>query len=229
MGRQVGDAARPAVRIEGLDRVDSLVLRSAGTEAVRDFGTRFTTAEFLASVTAGLSITEAEAIESLEVLDNFRVIKIHRTLGGGLSSMRTFDLTDAGLATYFRAYEREYPKVEATVIARLAEWPHDQGSEQGPQRRRRRATPHRSTHPRPLRHPRAAQGHQAGRRKLRRPFLRDLATAPPPGQLVTAEHAAEIGALSPARFGQAKPVSHQGRSSSTARQHRQGRTLCHLE
>jgi hypothetical protein len=119
----------PAALVEGLDRIDSLVLRSAGTEAVRDCGTRFNTAEFLASVIDELSITEAEAIESLEVLDNVRFVKIHRTMGGGLASMRTFGLTDTGLEAYLSAYEPEYPKIEEAVIARLAGWRNDQGSE----------------------------------------------------------------------------------------------------
>ncbi len=116
-------------QIDRLDRIDSLLLRSAGAEAVRDCGTRFRTAEFLVSVTAELSITEAEAIESLEVLDNVRIIKIHRTLGSGVPSMSKFDLTDTGLEKFLRAYEPEYPTIEATVIARLADWPQDQGSE----------------------------------------------------------------------------------------------------
>lgn len=109
--------------------VQSLVLRSAGAKAVRDGGTRFDAAEFLASVTTELSITEAEAIESLEVLDSARVIKIHRTSGQRLSVMRTFDLTDAGLETYLHAYEPDYFEIQATAIAVLATWPHDQGSD----------------------------------------------------------------------------------------------------
>jgi hypothetical protein len=129
LGRPPGYASAPAASIDGLDRIDSLVLRSAGNEAVRDCGNRFDTAEFLTSVIAELSISEADATESLEVLDNVRVVKIRRTMGNGIPSMRTFDLTGIGLETYLRAYEPEYPKIEATVIARLAGWTHDQGSE----------------------------------------------------------------------------------------------------
>jgi hypothetical protein len=58
-----------AVRIPGLDRIDSLVLRLAGSEAVRDFGDQFNTAEFVETVTEAHGITDAEVIESLQVLE----------------------------------------------------------------------------------------------------------------------------------------------------------------
>lgn len=122
-------ASLPAAQINGLDRIDSLVLKAAGDEAVRDCGTGFTTLEFLASVTEQLSVTEAQAIESLEVLDNVDNVKIHRTPGIGVSGMRTFELTSSGLETYLIAYVPTYPKIEKTVLARLADWPEDQGTE----------------------------------------------------------------------------------------------------
>ena len=43
--------------------------------------------------------------------------------------MRRFELTATGLETYLRSYEPEYRNIETTVIARLAGWPNDQGSE----------------------------------------------------------------------------------------------------
>ncbi len=122
-------ASAPAAQIDGLDRIDSLILKSAGAEAVRDSGTRFRTEEFLNSVTSELAITEAEAIESLEVLDSVRFIEISRTLGGGVPSMRTFGITKVGLEAYLQSYEPEYPTIQETTIARLAGWPHDQGTE----------------------------------------------------------------------------------------------------
>lgn len=118
-----------AVRIGKLDKIDSLVLRTMGIEAVRDCGTIFRSAEFLTSVTSDLDITEQAAIESLEVLDNLRFIKIQRTLGSGVAAMAKFALTSYGLERYLRAYEPRYPTIESTTMARLADWPGDQGSE----------------------------------------------------------------------------------------------------
>lgn len=119
-------ASAPAARISGLDRIDAQVLRAVGAEAIRDDGDRFNTAEFLASVTAELSITEDQATESLEVLDASRYIKLDRRLGGHVPR---FDLTRHGLRTYLRNYESEWPRWEATVISRLAAWPAEQGTE----------------------------------------------------------------------------------------------------
>ena len=53
--------------------------------------------EFLTSVTSDLDITEQAAIESLEVLDNLRFIKIQRTLGSGVPAMAKFALSSYGL------------------------------------------------------------------------------------------------------------------------------------
>ena len=51
--------------VDGLDSVDSLVLKLAGEEAVRDFGTRFRTQDFLDTTTNELGITDEQCIESL--------------------------------------------------------------------------------------------------------------------------------------------------------------------
>lgn len=116
-------------RIPGLDRIDSLILRSMGDEAVRDSGDTFDTAEFVASIIVELSINEAQVIDSLEVLDASGQLKISRTMGPRLSGMRRFTITRSGLETYLRAYEPEYSRIEATIIARLAGWPGGQGTE----------------------------------------------------------------------------------------------------
>lgn len=129
LGKPPAYASRPIVQIRGLDRIDNLVLRAAGEEAIRDSGTVFDTAQFLKSITADLGISDAEGIESLEVLDNDRLVKIQRTLGAGLPSMRRFVLTSSGLETYLRSYEKDYAAIEETVVARLAGWPSDQGLE----------------------------------------------------------------------------------------------------
>ena len=129
LGAQPTYVNSPAARIHDLDRIDSLVLRIAGIEAVRDYGDTFVTAEFLASATAELGITEAQAIESLEVLDAEHYVDISGTMAPGIRGMQRFTLTRHGIETYLRSYEPEYPKIEATVISRLAEWQHDQGTE----------------------------------------------------------------------------------------------------
>ena len=68
-----------AVRIPGLDRIDSLVLKLASSEAVRDFGDQFGTAQFVETAADAHGITNAEVIGLLEVLDAERYIEIRRT------------------------------------------------------------------------------------------------------------------------------------------------------
>jgi hypothetical protein len=118
-----------AVRIPGLDRIDSLVLRLAGSEAVRDFGDQFDTAEFVETVTEAHGITDAEVIESLQVLEAERYVEIHRTIAPRLAGMRRFTITPYGLEIYLRAYESDYPRFEQMVLARIVEESSDQGSE----------------------------------------------------------------------------------------------------
>lgn len=118
-----------AVRIPGLDRIDSLVLQLAGAEAVHDFGDQFDTTEFVGTVTDAHGVTDAEAIESLQVLEAEHYIEIHRTMGSGLGGMRRFTITTYGLEIYLRAYEGNYVRFEQTVLARIAEQPDGQGTE----------------------------------------------------------------------------------------------------
>lgn len=126
LGARPRYASAPAVRISGLDRIDSLVLRAAGAEAIRDDGDRFATDEFVATVMAELGITSVQAAESLDVLDASRFIRLSRRLSG---TAPWFDLTAHGLRTHLRNYEPEWPRWEATVVARLAAWPEEQGTE----------------------------------------------------------------------------------------------------
>ena len=118
-----------AVRIPGLDRIDALVLQLAGSEAVRDFGDQFDTAEFVEAVMEAHGITDAEVIESLQVLEAERYVEIHRTIAPGLAGMSRFTITPYGLEIYLRAYESDYPRFEQTVLARIVEESSDQGSE----------------------------------------------------------------------------------------------------
>jgi hypothetical protein len=129
LGAPPAYTAELAALIPSLDRIDSLVVRSLGDEAIRDFGTNFRTQEFLGTITNEIHISEAQAIDSLNVLDNVNIIKIHRTFGAGVGGMSRFQLTRFGLDTYLRAYEPEYSTIQSTVIARLAGWPSDQGDE----------------------------------------------------------------------------------------------------
>jgi len=129
LGSSPAYVASPVVNIGGMDRIDSLLLKSIGAEAIHDSGRRFTTIDFLASANAELSIGEDQAVESLEVLHGLGLVRIHRTIGGGLPSMASFDLTDDGLETYLNAYEPDFSMISDTVVARLAAWPAEQGTE----------------------------------------------------------------------------------------------------
>jgi hypothetical protein len=73
--------------IEGLDLIDTLVLKLAGDEAGRDNGTLFDTQQFLDTTTTQLEISESQAVESLQVLDADDYVEIHRSLGGGIEAM----------------------------------------------------------------------------------------------------------------------------------------------
>ena len=117
-----------AVRVPGLDRIDALLLRAVGAEAVSEFGDEFDTSNFVARAIDELGITDAQAIESLEVLDAERYIKISRTLGQGMGGMSQFSITTYGLEVYLRSYEIEYPRFEQTVVARVAAQQHGQGT-----------------------------------------------------------------------------------------------------
>jgi hypothetical protein len=118
-----------AVQIPGLDRIDTLMLRLAGAEAVRDFGDHFNTADFISTAMETHGITEEEVIESLRVLEAERYIEILHTLAQGLNGMRQFTITTYGLEIYLRAYEAEYGRFEQTVLSRIAEQSNDQGTE----------------------------------------------------------------------------------------------------
>lgn len=115
--------------VEGLDRVDSLVLKAMGDEAVRDNGTHFMTAEFVTTTVATMVISEPYVIESLEVLNSDGLIRLARTMGTGIPSMSRFTITTHGLDRYFQTYVPEYSTIQQRVIARLTEWPGQQGSE----------------------------------------------------------------------------------------------------
>lgn len=118
-----------AVRIPGLDRIDTLILRLAGQEAVRDAGDRFDTAQFVASAIDAFEITEFEALEALQVLEAEGYVEIHRTMAQGIRGMSRFTITTYGLEIYLRAYDAEYPRHEQIVLARIAEHSADQGTE----------------------------------------------------------------------------------------------------
>jgi hypothetical protein len=114
-----------------LDRIDTVVLRLAGAEAVRNFRDQFNTTEFVETVSDAIGATEAEVIESLHVLEAERYVEIRRTMAPGLAGMRQFAITTYGLEIYLRAYEADYVRFEQTVLARIAEQADDQGTERG--------------------------------------------------------------------------------------------------
>lgn len=126
LGRPPRFARESAVRIGRLDTVDSLVLREAGAEAIRDDGTRFETAMFRRTTAEALEISEDDVADSLDVLTGDRLVNLQHRMRGHRAP--TFDLTWHGLRTYLRAYEPSWPRWESALIARLAGWPADQGT-----------------------------------------------------------------------------------------------------
>lgn len=117
----------PAARIHGLDRIDSLVFQAAGAEAIRDDGEKFDTPAFVETVAAELGISGDQVIESLDVLHADHLLKLSRALA---NVSPTFTLTHNGLRTHLRKHEPRWPRWESTVIARLAAWPKDSGTEE---------------------------------------------------------------------------------------------------
>lgn len=105
-------------QVPSLGRVDSLVLKAAGAEAVQDFGEMFQTEEFLGSMQA-LGADESTLIESLEVLDHDGYVELHRTMGSGLESMSSFTLTSLGLEQYLRTYLDSYDAMTNDICAAI--------------------------------------------------------------------------------------------------------------
>jgi|tagenome__1003787_1003787.scaffolds.fasta_scaffold20615811_1 hypothetical protein len=122
-------AGAMAVRIPGLDRIDSLVFRIIGDATLETGSANFDTVQFIADATDELAITDDQVIESLEVLEGEQYIRISRTLGGELRGMKRFEITTYGLEIYLRAYDTRYPLFEQSILARLAAQTSRQGTE----------------------------------------------------------------------------------------------------
>ena len=105
-------ATASASGVPGLDRIDALVLKAIGDEAVSDFGDHFHTETFLPTVQESLAITQEQALESLEVLDADRYIRINRSIGSGVSSVANFILTWRGLESVCEYVHRWVRPVE---------------------------------------------------------------------------------------------------------------------
>ncbi len=118
-----------AVKIPGLDRIDSLTLKTIGTHAIESGSLRMDTADFVDTATTDLGITRDEALESLQVLEAEHYLDVHRTIAEGLAGMRTFQVSTYGLDIYLRAYDARFPNQEQTVLARIVEQTADQGTE----------------------------------------------------------------------------------------------------
>ena len=118
-------ANRESTPVGGLDKIDSVILKVIGDEAVRDNGTVFNTQEFLDETRTALDVTAEEVIESLRVLDADNYVDITRTMGSGIPSMSRFTFTLAGAEAYLTAYRDDYGLIQQTVFARLVDWPGD--------------------------------------------------------------------------------------------------------
>ncbi len=99
---------------------------------------------------AELSVTEAQAVESLNVMDATHVIKIQRTFGAGVDGMQRFTLTASGLETYLRIrpHVSDNRSDGACAARRMAAGPRNRARAR---RSSRRASPHRSAFARSLR------------------------------------------------------------------------------
>ena len=117
--------SQPAVAsLQGMDRLDSVILHRIGEEAVRDNGTMFRTQDFVDQAVAALDGTEKQIVESLHVLDTHGLIELHRTMPQGIPGMSAFTFTIAGIDTYLRAYQPdEFSAIQHDVVARIIEWP----------------------------------------------------------------------------------------------------------
>jgi TIR domain len=104
LGPPPAHAGLVAARIDGLDRIDSLVLKLLGDEALRAFGTLFDTVETVPLISTILGTAEDDVLNSVEVLDSVHLIAIHRTNGPRPQNMQRFRLTAAGLDLYARCY-----------------------------------------------------------------------------------------------------------------------------
>ena len=129
LGKPPAYTREPVAPLDGLDRLDSLTLRVIGSEAVRDYGENFRTAEFLATAENEFGATQAQLIESLIALNDAGLINIARTFGPGVDGMSSFTVTPKGLDAYLCSYVAEYPRWQQTVMARVADWPNGQGSQ----------------------------------------------------------------------------------------------------
>lgn len=127
LGAPPSYVSAPAARIHGLDRIDSLIFRAAGAEAIRDDGDTFHTAEFVETVATELGISGDQVIESLDVLHADHLVKLSRARA---NVSPRFTLTRTGLRTHLRNHEPRWSRWESTVIARLAGWPTDSGTEE---------------------------------------------------------------------------------------------------
>ncbi len=117
-----------AAKIGTLDRVDSLVLKMLGDEAVSDWGDTFRTPEFVLEAAESLGCSDEHILDSLEVLDAERLVRIARTMGPRPGNMSRFTLTAHGIETYARVYATDYAAIENQLVARLAAWPRESGT-----------------------------------------------------------------------------------------------------
>jgi hypothetical protein len=130
LGSLPGYASAPSARVAGLDRIDALVLKAAGDEAIRCFTELLGTATFAATLSAALDLTQDQVLESLQVLDADGLIDLHRTMGQGIDSMSSFELTWSGLDTYARTFVAEYESMAKAVVSYLAGSGKDQGTDE---------------------------------------------------------------------------------------------------
>lgn len=128
IGAKPGYAAARLNNAPGLTRIDSLILKAAGDEAVRDFGDMFRTAEFFESLKE-LGIEERPFLESMDVLEHDGYVELHKTLGSGLGSIHSFKLTTYGFHVYAEAYIDDYDDCTRDICLAISDSEGGQGTD----------------------------------------------------------------------------------------------------
>jgi hypothetical protein len=123
-------ATAAVASVPGLDRIDELVLKAAGDEAVQQFKELLDTVSLAASLAASHEVTQGQVLESLEVLDADGIVELHRTMGRGIDSMSSFALTWHGIETYANAFVDGYESLTKEVVAYIAGSGKDQGTDE---------------------------------------------------------------------------------------------------
>lgn len=100
--------------IGGLNKMDSLVLKLACEEALKNGNSFIDSKAYLVDDIP--LVPNSELADSLEVLDQHGYVKLTRTIGGGL---HYFQVTVYGFEKFARAYIQDYDKTITAVVSAI--------------------------------------------------------------------------------------------------------------